>query len=145
MLNKYWIQGLDLDNDYLEELLKNDKKYMCLFNLSIQAIKKGRCKNPRLKILSVKKEFYESFLCEFLKRKHTIIKIKNKLIMDVFEKKNKRTKKIEYDKLIKDLDLLLNVGQPKPKPIPLIISSCNCRQIGFGLCFCPTPSPCVLK
>ena len=143
MLNKFWIQGLDLDNDYLEQLLKNDKKYMCLFNLSVQAIKRGRCKNPRLKILSVKREFYESFLCEFLKRKHTIIKIKNKLIMDSFE--NKRTKKNEYNEIMKELDLLLNVGQPKPKPIPLIISSCNCRQIGFGLCFCPTPSPCVIK
>ena len=138
---KLWVEGLDLNPTFMEELLKKDKKIMYHYGIATHAIKTGKYRNDkfkqRLKLEATKNEFIEAFLYKYLKRKNTIINIKNKLIME-FNFNFKRTKKIdEYEVLMKELDILLEINETE-KLINQIEkkNKCNCHTKGFGFCFC---------
>ena len=129
---KLWLDGLDLNPSFMETLLAKDKKIMYSFGLASRAIKTGKYRNDptkqRLKLEATKNEFIDVFLYNYLFRKNTIIKIKNKLIM---EYDFKRTKINEYELIMKELDILLEIPTNKiEKP------KCNCKNKGFGFCFC---------
>ena len=130
---KLWIDGLDLNPSFMETLLSKDKKIMYSFGLASRAIKNGKYRNDltkqRLKLAATKNEFIDCFLYNYLFRKNTIIKIKNKLIMEYDF--SKRTKINEYELIMKELDSLL-ISNPNPRPK---INDCQCRSIGMGFCF----------
>ena len=113
-------QSLDRETYWIEQLLKDDKNIMKNFGIASFAIKNGKYKNnkfkQKLKLQSTKNEFIDIFLMKLLRRKEIIINIKNKIIKDFF--------KLDYDKIMLELDNLII----KPK--------CDCRIIGFGFCFC---------
>ena len=131
---KLWIDGLDLNPSFMETLLAKDKEIMFHYQIAKTAIKNGKYKNDRLKqrlkLEATKNEFIDTFLYKYLKRKNTIIKIKNKLIM---EYNFKRTKINEYELIMKELDSLLEIPT-KTKKIEK--AKCNCKNKGFGFCFC---------
>ncbi len=129
---KLWIDGLDLNPSFMETLLTKDKEIMFHYQIAKTAIKNGKYKNDRLKqrlkLEATKNEFIDTFLYKYLKRKNTIIKIKNKLIM---EYNFKRTKINEYELIMKELDSLLEIPTKKIEK-----AKCNCKNKGFGFCFC---------
>jgi hypothetical protein len=126
---KLWIESLDVDPSFMQELLKQDNKIMYSYGLAVAAIKSGKYRNDprmqRLKMAATKNDFIDLFIYNYLKRKNTVIKIKNKLIMEYDF--SKRTNKNEYELIMKELDSLL-ISYPKPM--------CQCRTIGMGFCFC---------
>jgi len=135
---KLWLDGLDLNPSFMETLLSKDKKIMYSFGLASRAIKTGKYRNDptklRLKLEATKNEFIDVFLYKYLFRKNTIIKIKNKLIM---EYDFKRTKMNEYESIIKDLDILLGINEMDlESESNKELDKCSCRNKGFGFCFC---------
>ena len=130
---KLWIESLDVDPSFMEELLKQDNKIMYSYGLAVAAIKRGKYRNDprkqRMKMAATKNDFIDLFIYNYLKRKNTVIKIKNKLIMEYDF--NKRTKENEYELIMKELDCLLISNQ---KPMSKI-NECQCRNIGMGFCF----------
>jgi hypothetical protein len=125
---KLWIESLDVDPSFMEKLLKKDNKIMYSYGLAVAAIKSGKYRNDprkqRMKMAATKNDFIDLFIYNYLKRKNTVIKIKNKLIMEYDF--SKRTNKNEYELIMKELDSLL-ISYPKPM--------CQCRKIGMGFCF----------
>jgi len=135
---KLWIDGLDLNPSFMETLLAKDKKIMYSFGLASRAIKTGKYRNDptklRLKLEATKNEFIDVFLYNYLFRKNTIIKIKNKLIM---EYDFKRTKINEYESIMKELDILLGINEMDlESESNKELDKCSCRHKGFGFCFC---------
>jgi hypothetical protein len=124
---KLWIESLDVDPSFMEDLLRQDNKIMYSYGLAVAAIKSGKYRNDprkqRMKMAATKNDFIDLFIYNYLKRKSTVIKIKNKLIMEYDF--SKRTKKNEYELIMKELDSLL-ISNQKP---------CQCRNIGMGFCF----------
>jgi len=125
---KLWIESLDVDPSFMQELLKQDNKIMYSYGLAVAAIKSGKYRNDprmqRLKMAATKNDFIDLFIYNYLKRKNTVIKIKNKLIMEYDF--SKRTKENEYELIMKELDSLL-ISYP---------NVCQCRTIAMGFCFC---------
>lgn len=115
MFNKYLMQSLPKDPEFIQTLLLNDKEIMKLYGLSAYAIKTGKYRDnkqkQKLKLLAIKNEFSENFLIKFLKRKEIIIKILNKSILDYF--KSSTYSDISYKKIMMDLDNLLNIDIKK--------------------------------
>ena len=137
---KLWLDGLDLNPSFMETLLSKDKKIMYSFGLASRAIKNGKYRNDltkqRLKLAATKNEFIDCFLYNYLFRKNTIIKIKNKLIM---EYDFKRSKINEYDLIMKELDIILGIDKIEleiDKNNEKDKSKCTCSKKGFGFCFC---------
>ena len=136
---KLWLDGLDLNPSFMESLLSKDKEIMYNFGIASKAIKMGKYRNDptkqRLKLEATKNEFIDCFLYKYLFRKNTIIKIKNKLIM---EYDFKRTKINEYDLIMKELDILLEINETEKliNKIEKKKYNCNCHTKGFGFCFC---------
>lgn len=124
---KLWIESLDVDPSFMEDLLKQDNKIMYSYGLAVAAIKSGKYRNDprkqRMKMAATKNDFIDLFIYNYLKRKNTVIKIKNKLIIEYDF--SKRTKENEYELIMKELDSLL-ISTQKP---------CQCRNIGMGFCF----------
>jgi hypothetical protein len=114
-----WIQSLDFDPSFLQELLKNDFEIMKSFQIASLAINHGKYKNnklkKRLKLSALKNQFIDIFLLKFLKRKNIIINIIVKSIKEYWLD--------DYDRVMEQLDKLL------------ITPKCNCRNKGFGFCF----------
>lgn len=136
---KLWLDGLDLNPSFMESLLSKDKEIMYNYGIASRAIKMGKYRNDptkqRLKLEATKNEFIDCFLYKYLFRKNTIIKIKNKLIM---EYDFKRTKINEYDLIMKELDILLEINETEKliNKIEKKKYNCNCHTKGFGFCFC---------
>ena len=138
---KLWLDGLDLNPSFMESLLSKDKEIMYNFGIASKAIKMGKYRNDptkqRLKLEATKNEFIDCFLYKYLFRKNTIIKIKNKLIM---EYDFKRTKINEYDLIMKELDNLLGINEIELEKCTVLgnskLDKCNCSNKGFGFCFC---------
>jgi bisphosphoglycerate-independent phosphoglycerate mutase (AlkP superfamily) len=124
---KLWIDSLDVDPSFMEDLLKKDTKIMYSYGVAVAAIKSGKYRNDprkqRMKMAATKNDFIDLFIYKYLKRKNTVIKIKNKLIIEYDF--NKRTKENEYQLIMKELDSLLISNQ----------KSCQCRNIAMGFCF----------
>ena len=136
MVNKIpqlWIDALDSDPSFMETLLTKDKEIMFNFAIASNAIKNGKYRNnpraQRQKLKATKNDFIDIFLYQYLKRKNTVIKIKNKLIME-YHSNFKRTKNNEYETIMKELNIILGINESESKP------KCNCRNKGFGFCFC---------
>ena len=125
---KLWIESLDVDPSFMQELLKQDNKIMYSYGLAVAAIKSGKYRNDprmqRMKMAATKNDFIDLFIYNYLKRKNTVIKIKNKLIMEYDF--SKRTKENEYELIMKELDSLL-ISYP---------NVCQCRSKAMGFCFC---------
>ena len=125
---KLWIESLDVDPSFMEDLLKQDNKIMYSYGLAVAAIKRGKYRNDRrkqrMKMAATKNDFIDLFIYNYLKRKNTVIKIKNKLIMEYDF--SKRTKENEYELIMKELDSLLISN----------LNPCQCRNIAMGFCFC---------
>jgi len=136
---KLWLDGLDLNPSFMESLLLKDNKIMYSFGLASRAIKYKYSNDPtklRLKLAATKNEFIDLFLYNYLFRKNTIIKIKNKLIM---EYDFKRSKINEYDLIMKELDIILGIDKIEleiDKNNEKDKSKCTCSKKGFGFCFC---------
>ena len=124
---KLWIESLDVDPSFMEDLLKQDNKIMYSYGLAVASIKSGKYRNDprkqRMKMAATKNDFIDLFIYNYLKRKNTVIKIKNKLIMEYDF--SKRTKENEYELIMKELDSLLISNQ----------NPCQCRNIAMGFCF----------
>jgi len=131
-LPKYLFDSLPLETNWIEELIRQDKKIMESFAIASYAIKNGKYKydkrRQRLKLKATKDEFTELYLVKFLKKKSIIVSIIVDSIKDYW--KNQPS---DYDKLIAELDLILATPIDSPP-------SCNCRNIGFSFCFCRKPN-----
>jgi hypothetical protein len=118
-IKKLWLDSLDFDPTFLQELLKNDFEIMKSFHIASLSINQGKYKNnklkKRLKLAALKNEFIDIFLLKFLKRKNIIIKIIVKSIKEYWLD--------DYDRVMDQLDKLL------------ITPKCSCHNKGFGFCF----------
>ena len=152
------IQSLDLETEWMDTLLKQDEKTMKSFGIACYAIKNGKYKNDkrkqRLKLQAVKNQFLDAFIANFLKRKSIVVSIIVKGIQDYWTNQPS-----EYDKLMKELDLILstpliydkeNCQEDKGKSQKFENELYNkerkrdcpsgCRNIEYGICFCRTDS-----
>jgi len=118
-IKKLWIDSLDFDPTFLQELLKKDNQIMKSFQIASLSIKLGKYKNnkikQKLKLSALKNEFIDIFLLKFLKRKNIIINIIVKSIKEYW--------KDDYNRIMEELDKLI------------ITPKCSCRNKGFGFCF----------
>ena len=98
--------------------IKNSEKYMYSFGIASLAIKNGKYKNnkqlKRMKLEAVKNQFIDCKLGEWCKKINTIVKIKNKLIIDYFKNLDQLD---DYDLLMIELDKLLDNNIPKEKKV----------------------------
>ena len=141
-LPKYLFDSLPLETNWIEELIRQDKKIMESFAIASYAIKNGKYKydkrRQRLKLKATKDEFTELYLVKFLKKKSIIVSIIVDSIKEYWKNQpsDARThdgEASDYDKLIAELDLILDTPIDSPP-------SCNCRNIGFSFCFCRKPN-----
>jgi hypothetical protein len=117
---------------YVLSDLKNNHKIMTLYQITIKSVQaSGRYTDKtkfKRKREAIKNEFVDTYLNNIIKRIQIIINIKNQIIID-FNKNNKKLKPVKdiiYNKLLDELDSLLD------KSVCLI----NCRKKNFGFCFC---------
>jgi len=150
---KLWIQSLDLETEWLEGLVKQDTKTMKSFGIASCAIRskyKNDKRKQRLKLQAVKNQFFDCYLISFLKRKSIVVGLIVKGITDYWNNQSS-----EYDKLMKELDLILStpldndkttVSKSKGKSKKVKTELYNeqrprgctsgCRDIAYGFCFC---------
>ncbi len=99
--------------NYIQMWMKQDNKIMAGFGIANHAINYGKYRNnklkQRLKRSAVQNQFIDCFLDKFAKRIHTIISIKNKLILDYF------ATYFNYDNIMAELDKLLWKEKPSEK------------------------------
>ena len=131
----------------IKDDLRNCKKTNYSFGIATLAIKTGKYRNnklkQRMKLEATKNEFIDSKLTEWVYRINTIVKIKNKLIIDYFKSllvvivDPYESLMIELDKLLFSTDKSNNKSNNKSNRKNIIVrKSCDCRNIGFGFCFC---------
>ena len=88
------------------EDIQQDQKIKTSYSLCSKAVKKGKHRKSklkqRLKLEVVRNKLIDYKLVEWCKKIHTIIGIKNRLVLDYFENFD------EYDVLMKQLDELLD-------------------------------------
>ena len=108
---KLWADSLDLETDWIMPLIENDKDIMFNFGIAKLAIEKGKYRNDkrrqRMKLQAVKGEFIDCFLVKYLKKKNVVIKLKNKIVMEEWRRRN------SYEYLMEELDKLID---KKPEP-----------------------------
>lgn len=92
--NSLLIQSLDLNAEWANILLQQDKKIMKQYRLSILAINNGKYRNNKklkqMKITATKNEFTEVFINRFLMKKSIIIKIITDSIKEYFVLNNNK-------------------------------------------------------
>jgi hypothetical protein len=140
LIKKLWVESLPLETSFLEDLLKLDENIMSSFGVASLAVKNTpKYKKSKMlmnmKLRSLKDNYIECFLAQYLKRKNVVISLKNKLILDYYSNKNKINTscadKYDYDSIMAELDSLI---KPEYKKVISPIK-CSCRSIGFGFCF----------
>ena len=103
--------------------IANDKKIMLAFGKITLAIKNGKYKNhklkQRLKLEATKNQFIDAKLGWWCNKIHTIIKIKNNLIINYFKHI------FSYDFVMSELDKLLDNYIPSKKEEEEIIKKIN--------------------
>jgi hypothetical protein len=92
--NSLLIQSLDLNVEWANTLLKQDKKLMKEYRIAILAIKNGKYRNNKklqqMKLTATKNDFTEVFINRYLMKKSIIIKIITDAIKEYFVLNNNK-------------------------------------------------------
>ena len=102
---KLWIDGLDLETDWIESQIQSDREIMKNFGIASYAIKNGKYKGNkqliRMKLEATRNEFMDCFLVNFLKKKSIVVKIIVDSVKNYWKRKN------SYEGIMEELDKMI--------------------------------------